>query len=234
MRVPYYQDDQVTLYHGDCLEVTEWLAADVLVTDPPYGIGWTSDPNWTNAEGKGGWRGTGNAIRIANDKTTDARDKALDLWGGRHAVVFGDVLKPPPSAVQMLVYAKPVDAGIKGARAGWRKDVEGIYLLGPWSAGIGGRSSVIRTSGRVAGPRGMGLRAGHPHAKPLDVLEELIDACPPGTIADPFAGSGSTLVAARNLGRKAIGVELEERYCEIIAKRLDQMCLDIYAIGQSS
>lgn len=224
MSAPYYADESVTLYHGDCREVTAWLDADVLVTDPPYGRNWQSGSGMTNSEGRG--RGSIPHGGIANDRDTAARDAALEAWGDRLAVVFGDLLIPPPfGAVQTLIYAKPPDAGIKGARAGRRRDAEAVYLLGPWPVGVGGQSSILRTRGLVAGPRGVATRAGHPHAKPLDVMQELVDLSP-GVVADPFAGSGSTLLAARACGRKVIGVELEERYCEIAARRLDQGVLD--------
>ena len=221
---PYYKDDLVTLYHGDCLEVTAWLEADVLVTDPPYGRGWASGSGMKNAEGRG--RGSRARGGIANDKDTATRDAALTLWGdSRPAVMFGDpLIAQPAGAVQALVYLKPADAGIKGARAGFRRDVEMIYLIGAWPVGVGGRTSVLETGAWVAGPRGLSVVNKHPHAKPRDVLEELIGTTT-GTIADPFAGSGSTLVAAKQLGRRAIGVELEERYCEIAANRLAQEVL---------
>jgi site-specific DNA-methyltransferase (adenine-specific) len=175
---PYFDDGTVSLYVGDCREVTEWLAGDVVVTDPPYGRGWRSGSGMTNSHGR-----------------------------GRGSIAHGGISG---------------DAGIKGAHAGFRRDFEEIFLVGPWPVGVGGHSSVLRTGGLVAGPRGIGTRNGHPHAKPVDVLEILIAACPPGVIADPFAGSGSTLVAARNLGRKAIGVELKEEYAEKAARRLSQ------------
>ena len=220
MPEPYYRDENVTLYHGDCLEVTEWLKADVLVTDPPYGR------DWKQGELKGHF--TANRTGIANDATSVVRDAALTLWGERQAVVFGDLmLAPPVGTKHVLIYRKPSNAGLRGAVGGYRRDAEAVYLIGPGHGrGIGGESSVLTTGAvMMGGALGLGGRTGHPHEKPLDVLERLI-APRPGIIADPFAGSGSTLVAARNLGRKAIGVELEERYCELIARRLDQMCLD--------
>lgn len=226
----YYQDDLVTLHHGDCLEVTDWLEADVLVTDPPYGRAWRQGEVKSAGSSVGHARNAASLTGIANDQSTEVRDAALAAWGGeRRAVVFGDLMLAPPERTKLVaIYAKPVDAGLRGAMDGIRRDVEAIYHLGPMKSGIGGRSSIYRTTSPLVGsPSGISARAGgHPHAKPLDVLEALIAPLPPGVIADPFAGSGSTLVAARNLGRKAIGVELEERYCEVIAKRLAQGVLD--------
>lgn len=220
MTAPYWQGDGITLYLGDCREVTEWLAADALVTDPPYGIAWSSDAGWTNAYGGGYSKAQPG---IANDDDATLRDETLEVWGTRPAIIFGALERARPSGtVQTLIYAKSDDAGIRGAHASFRRDAEAIFLVGAWSAGIGGRSSVLRSNGRVAGPRGMAVRYHHPHAKPVDVMETLIASCPAGVIADPFAGSGSTLVAARNLGRKAIGVEVDERYAERAARRLDQ------------
>jgi DNA modification methylase len=82
---------------------------------------------------------------------------------------------------------------------------------------------VFTSGSRTVGTsRSMATRYGHPHAKPVDLIEELIALCPPGVIADPFAGCGSTIIAARNTGRRVLAVEIDERYCERIAARLAQ------------
>lgn len=229
MTAPYYADDLVTLYHGDCRDITDWLTADILLTDPPYGREWRQG---TLKAAPGRAKGTLSTGRtgIEGDLDTGARDEALDMWlhDNRPAIVFGDLMLPPPYGTKQVgVYRKPPDAGVRGTTGGVRRDIEALYWLGAWPSGIGGRSSVFTTSAPVQGsPSGTAARYGHPHAKPLDVMEELVSACPPGVIADPFAGSGSTLVAARNLGRKAIGVEIDEAYCERIARRIDQGVLD--------
>lgn len=209
---PYYSDDQVTLYHADCREVTDWLAADVLVTDPPYGIGWKI--------GNHPKRGSVAHSGIVNDEDTSCRDAALSLWGARPAIVFGAWKAPFPPHQQVLIWRKPPDSGVIGSTTGYRRDTELIFLMGDWPKRSAERSSVLVTDS------GMGRYLnGHPHAKPTLLMEQLIEWTT-GLIADPFAGSGSTLVAAKAAGRKAIGVELEERYCELIAKRLDQGVLD--------
>lgn len=209
MNDPYYQDDLVTLYHGDCLELTEWLAADVLVMDPPYGINDTGGyiPTWADGAN---WK-------IAGDKDTSARDAVLEAWGNKPAIAFGSpVIAAPVGVRQTLVWQKPPNTGLFGTVAGFRRDWEPIYLMGDLPKRDGAASAIIRTLSND-------YKTGeHRHAKPIGLMERLVAVVPVGVVADPFAGSGSTLVAARNLGRRAIGVEIEERYCELIALRLAQ------------
>ena len=229
MSEPYYSDDKVTLYHGDCLEYPEWwTGADVLVTDPPYGIGWKLSLSGYLLRGYK--RGIDpNHDGIANDEDPRVRDGALEAWGAvRPALVFGSPrLAPPDGTKHVLTWRKPLDSGVIGSALPWRRDTENVYVLGKWPMSKGTASSVLD------GPLGMRayVDGSHPHAKPVGVMEALIAKCPPGTIADPFAGSGSTLVAAKALGRKAIGVELEERYCEIAARRLSQEVFDFGSIA---
>lgn len=213
---PYYSDESVRLFHGDCLEITDWLEADVLVSDVPYGM--------TLRSSRGGAFGDS---RVASDEDTSARDGALRLWGERPALIFGRWSVPRPAATRMvLTWEKGEHVGMGDLTLPWKPNTEDIYVLGSGFTGHRG-GSVLRhlaIAGTV-GQAGKGTRH-HPTEKPLGLMSELIAKCPPGVVADPFAGSGSTLVAARSLGRKAIGVELDERYCEIVANRLAQGVLD--------
>jgi hypothetical protein len=203
---PYYEDDLVTLYHGDCREETAWLTADALVTDPPYGV------RMVSFAGGGDRKKNPNGGRIddaiANDTTPQHRDDALQLWGKRPAIVFGSWRIDRPANVRSLLI--------------WHK--EGSYS-GPLNAAFFNNHEEVYVMGegawRKSAPQAV-RDIGHPTPKPIGLMETLIDRCPPGTIADPFAGSGSTLIAAKNLGRRAIGVELEERYCELAARALTQ------------
>lgn len=214
---PYYQDENVTLYLGNCLEITEWLTADVLVTDPPYGVAWRS----------GGMSNANVPIQttIENDENTIVRDKALELWGKRPALVFGSWrIERPKGVNNRLIWHKA--ANIPAMRtSAWYSADEEIYQLG---TGFGGKpeQNVIVTHDRRDGAYGEVAKLGHPTPKPVDLMSRLVEKCPPGIIADPFSGAGATLLAARNLGRQAIGVEMEEKYCETIARRLSQMAFE--------
>lgn len=220
----YYSDDLVTLYHGDCRKHLAWLDADVLLTDPPYGT------NFTEGNPKGGYGRRQNAagnsrhassrtnvgvegFTIANDNDTQVRDEALGMWSGRGpALVFGSPRMPDPPGewVDRLVWDK-TRPGMNGGP--WRYRHESIYVTAGFVRTDNAAVSII-----AAFPD----QADHIHGKPLALMLRLVAAAPEGVIADPFAGSGSTLAAAKQLGRRIVGVELEERYCEIAARRLTQ------------
>lgn len=221
MSAPYYQDDLVTLYHGDCREITAWLDADVLVTDPPYGIAYESNFNRDKRNVKKG-------RPVAADGDVSARDQVLADWGARPALVFGRWDAPRPLAVRArLIWDKGTSVGMGDLKMPWGRSDEEVYVLG--SGFEGKRSgSVLRVQMLMSGDRN---RPDHPTPKPVPLMELLIEKCPPGVVADPFAGAGATLVAAKLRNRMAIGVEVEERYCEIAARRLSQ---DALPFGEAS
>jgi len=215
MITPYYADDLVTLYCADSIEHPELWAGDdvsVLVTDPPYGIEYKS------------WRSSRHGA-ISGDSSVGDRDQALALWGDRPALVFGSWKSPRPAGVrQLIVWDKRGGNGYSGDLAmPWADITEEIYVLG--NGWLGRRRPAIYSIPTL--PAASADRPDHPTPKPVKLLAELIDCAPAGVIADPFAGSGSTLIAARNAGRRCVGVEVDERYCEVIARRVGQQAFDL-------
>lgn len=211
--IPYYQDDAVTIYHGDC---REWMPeADVLVTDPPYGISYRS----------GQLRQT-MARSIEGDADTSLRDEILERWGLRPAIVFGSWRKDYPVGTRMaLVWDQDGALGMGALDLPWKPSWQMIFVLGKGFSGY-------RSGGVLRYPPVQSLaRNGrtHPHEKPVPLMRDLITKCPPGTVLDPFMGSGAILVAAKSLGRKAVGIEINEGYCEMAARRCSQEVLGLSA-----
>jgi len=220
MSEPYYRDEFVTLYHGDCREI-DLPAVDLVLTDPPYGVSYVSNS------------GVGQGTRpITND-------------GARLALRLQRSLLPRIEATHVLWFTRwdawPdvwVDLGqwfrMRGLLV-WDKGNPGMGDLKHWgpsyeliaSAGegrtVGGRDqSVLRF------PPTPSANRNHPTEKPIELLRYLLEKMAPATVLDPFAGSGTTLIAAQSLGIRCTGVELDERYCEIAAKRLAQGVLDLF------
>lgn len=218
----YYEDEYVQLHHGDARAIRGWTLADVLVTDPPYGM------DYTGFSGrKGEPRRDAGRLTVAGDNTTQARDEVLEMWGTKPALVFGrwDIARPPGTR-QRIIWDKDAGPGMGDLGMPWGRGEEEVYVLG--SGFVGKReSNVIRARTLMSGDA---RRPDHPTPKPVALMEVLIEKCPLGVIADPFAGSGATLIAARNLGRKVIGVEVEEKYCELIVRRLSQQAFDFTAL----
>lgn len=224
MTDPYYSDDAVTLYHGDCREVAEWLAADVLVTDPPYGVAYSAIA------------GSRQHRKIAGDENFQVAAYCLDAWGGRPVAAFSNhaslvdtllAVRSHHERTRVMTWHKTnVNGGTPGNP--WLADVEfAVCGVAEWPRRA--VSAVVRAPRSTGNPNWQKANQNaylHPTQKPVALMEAVVNAFPPGRIADPFAGSGSTLVAAKRLGRRAIGVELDERYCETTARRLSQGVLD--------
>lgn len=217
---PYYQDDAVTIYHGDCRDVLPALleAASVMVTDPPYGL----DAPLNSGGKKGAIVPPEMRVVPEWDRDLDVRDAVLALWLPRPAIVFASVTKPAPPGTpalrRPLIWDKGEAVGMGDTDFPWRPNYELVWVLGDGFEGHRG-SSILRYP-IVPGDRD------HPTEKPTPLMRDLIAKCPPGLVIDPFAGSGTTLRAAKDLGRKAIGIEVDEHWCRIAAQRCGQEVFD--------
>jgi site-specific DNA-methyltransferase (adenine-specific) len=216
---PYYQDEWVTIYHGDCREWMPMVDGTALVTDPPYGIAWgratwPDDPEaypelmqWLVSEGQrlGGWCFVFQAMRNA------ARWHEWFPEGWR---IF--------AACKNFAQVRPT-----GVWYSWDPVI--FWNSGPNSGPNSGHVNRDYHVGNVAGV--FGERMEHPSPRPLDTMRHIVQLAVPvgGTVVDPFAGSGTTLRAAKDTGRRAIGIEIEERYCEIAATRCSQEVLGLVA-----
>ena len=210
---PYYEEDGITIYHGDSREILPAIEfVRVMVTDPPYGIGYNS-----------GWAGR-LPRRITGDETAELRNWAIRAWLPRPLACFATWRCVPPEPPRgCLVWHKSA-GGMGDLDFPWSPTFEMIWVYGEgW---FGFRGDAVLTGRTVVSWNSGPAARSHPHEKPVDVLAQIIEKSPPGAVIDPFMGSGSTLVAAKLAGRRAIGIEIEERYCEIAAKRMGQEVFD--------
>lgn len=198
---PYYEHAGITIYHGDCLDVLPGLGAvDLVVTDPPYGVGYA---HWDSAVPPMTWLEWSRA---------NARLVVFTPSNG------SQYLYPPPTWT--LCWARP--GSVQRAFGGGFSHWEPILVYGD--------RNPYDVDCRVFPPNTGAGKTGHPCPKPTRLMTWLISGSGfSGTVLDPFAGSGTTLIAAKDLGRRAIGIEIEERYCEIAAKRLSQEVLPLPA-----
>jgi DNA modification methylase len=200
---PYYEHAGITIYHGDCREVAEALPTfDLLLTDPPYGIGIAANPvrqahevsDWDNAR-------------------PDRALLGLCLSMASHQIVWGGNYFGFPASQCFLVWDKgqPQEFSLAMCEQAWTN---------------------LKMPAKMFRKRVTSYRKQHPTEKPVELLAWCVALVPSAqTIFDPFAGSGSTGEAAMRLGKAAVLVEREERYCEIAAKRLEQEVLPL-AVGE--
>lgn len=214
---PYYQHAGITIYHGNCLDILPHITADVAITDPPYGV------NLGAGAGSSRYKNEP-YLNLSDDEefVTSVCVPAVSLCLER----FGRVAMTPGNRC-MFAYPRPTDVGIWYNPASTNRGAWGfcfanafIFFYGNDPHNVGNGMIPNSLAGHCDSVDGID----HPCPKPLLFASWLVKRAsrPQEIICDPFTGSGSFLIAAKNLGRKAIGIEIEEKYCEIAAKRLSQ------------
>lgn len=221
----YYSDDLVTIYNADCRDVLPTLGDDVaIVTDPPYGMDCNTDTRRFSggkfASSVAHPRGPGRVARPVHgdtepfDPTPFLGYPQVLLWGLPHFAAR------VPVGSWLVWQKKPAErfgTFLSDAEVAWFKGGHGIYLtLLPWEGMC--RSEEV---GQFF----------HPTQKPAALMGRCITRAAPGgrVVVDPFAGCGPTLVAAKQMGRRSIGIEIHEEYCETAANRCRQEVLNFGA-----
>jgi len=216
----YYSDDAVAIAHGDCRDILPTLPkVDLVLTDPPYGIRHSSNhgASWQSTE-------------IAGDWDTTLRDYVLEEMVGTPMFVFSTWKAPLPVQVVdlkgVLVWDKGPAFGMGDLKFPWKNSWEMILVVpGDVNIFIGSRDEGVLKGHIQVSWESKGRQ--HPNQKPESLCRYLINKTTAQLILDPFIGSGTTLVAAKDLGRKAIGIEIEEKYCEIAARRMSQSVMSL-------
>ena len=228
---PYYQDESVTIYHGDSTELLRNIRGDVLLSSPPYGVG----ENNMAARAKVKYGGSPDVLtrelldalgsanckwRFVNVQTLSANKALVWKWVGDNAERMKDVIiwtkeNPPPSMEPGVLNAAFEFIFCLADDDAWKRKFDGV-------AWHGNLANVVRSS--VSQNKWAKYhRAAFPEWLPSWVVANF--SKPGEIIVDGCAGIGTTLRAAKDHGRRAIGVELEEKYCEIAAKRMAQTTL---------
>jgi len=206
---PYYDHAGITIYHGDCRDILRELApVDLVITDPPYGIGFQSN-----------YRKVKHAEIHGDDALPIGRIKQSISTAKRAAYVFcrweNLVAMPKPRSVFVWVKNNWSMGDLKHEHG---RQWEAICFYPTAKHEFVKRIPDVLFADRTG-------NNDHPTEKPTTIISTIIQANVGETILDPFMGSGTTLCAAKDLGRRAIGIEIEECYCEIAAKRLAQEVL---------
>lgn len=230
---PYYSDDAVVIYNADCREILPLLEpVDLVLTDPPFEK--EAHTLQRRVKRTGGLMAT--EVLPFAEITEELRKESSRLMAAlcqKWALVFCQIEAAPNWRESFedgghiyrrtCLWIKPDGMPqYSGDRPGMGYETF-VAMHGPgrsvWNGG--GRHGVFVIN------KGEGHAQEHPTTKPIKLMKELVAlfSNPKETVLDPFMGSGTTLRAAKDLGRKAIGIELEERYCEIAASRMAQEVL---------